>query len=115
MSNNPSGQKGTAWETKIEKLLKEAGYDASRIVKRGAGDCGDIEIRLPPGRVTVEAKNERKYALNEYVEEAAKESENAGTMFGVAWVHRARKASPADGYVIMSGAQFIEILRILSS
>jgi len=113
--SNPSGAKGTAWETKIERLLQEAGYDATRIVKRGAEDHGDVEIRLPVGRITVEAKNERKYTLNEYVEEASKESENAGTMFGVAWVHRARKASPADGYVVMSGAQFIEILRILSS
>lgn len=81
---------------------------------RGAEDQGDLEIRLPSGRVTIEAKNERRYALNEYVEEACKESENAGTMFGVAWVHRSRKTSPADGYVVMSGSEFLKILRRLS-
>jgi hypothetical protein len=111
--SNPGKEKGTSWETKIERLLQDSGHDATRIVMRGAEDRGDIEIRLPFGTITIEAKNEKRFDFAGYVEEACKEAERAGSVLGVAWVHRPRKSRPEDGYVVMKGSEFLKVLTLL--
>lgn len=111
---NKSKQKGTAWETEIVNYLKSFGFDARRKVLSGNADKGDIEIIELPFLV-IEAKNERKYSLSEYIAEANEEATNADVELGVAWMHRQGKASPKDAYVLMDGETFRLILSMLKT
>lgn len=109
---NKSKQKGTAWETEIVKTLQSSGFSARRKTLSGSADKGDIEIVSIPDLV-IEAKNSKIYKLAEWVAEAKIEAENANADFGVVWMHRDRKSSPLDGYVVMDGDTFIRLLAIL--
>lgn len=103
-----SKAKGTAWETLICRYLTESGFPAiERRALNGATDKGDI-AGLP---LVIEAKNCKATALAAWVDEATAEARNAGVPVGVVWHHRRGKASPADGFVTMSGAAFVELLR----
>jgi Holliday junction resolvase len=108
---NRNKAKGTAWETEIVTVLREAGIDsARRVVQAGAADVGDVHIGaiLSP-LVAIEAKNEKALTFSSYVDEANREGDNAGALFGgVAWVKRRGKASALDGYVVMDGRTFRE-------
>lgn len=44
-------------------------------------------------------------------DEAVEETRNARADVGVVWAHRRGKASPADGYVVMTGDQFAWLLK----
>jgi Holliday junction resolvase len=109
---NRNKAKGTAWETEIVTVLREAGIDsARRVVQAGAADVGDVHVGaiLSP-LVAIEAKNEKALSFSSYVDEANVEGDNAGALFGgVAWVKRRGKASARDGYVVMDGATFIDM------
>lgn len=109
---NPSGQKGTKWETAVVSFLKACGLLARRVVKRGSKDEGDLVVEDVPG-IAIEAKNCRGASLAEWVDEAVREAENAGVPVGVVWHHRRGKASPGDGYVTMSGEHFVKLLKEL--
>ncbi len=103
-----SKQKGTRWETAIVEYLRTNGVShAERRTFAGAHDKGDISGI--PG-IVIEAKNEKAISLAAYADEAATEATNAGAALGVAWIHRRGKASPAAGYVLMSGADLIHLL-----
>lgn len=106
---NTSKQKGTSWETAIVNYLVGLFFRATRIVLHGREDHGDVLLETESWRITIEAKNERKITLSSYVDEAVRESANAGTDLGVAWVHRRGKSSPADGYVVMRGQDFMKL------
>ena len=116
--SNPSKRKGTAWETEIVTTLRDHGHDsARRVVQAGAADVGDIHLGgiLSP-LVAIEAKNEKALTISTYVDEAKIEGDNAGALFGgVAWVKRRGKTSARDGYVIMDGQTFIDILAALDT
>lgn len=100
--------KGTRWETAIVHALRTAGFTgAERRAGRGARDGGDITG--VPGLV-VEAKNCRRDELAEWVDEAARERVNDGARYGVVWHHRRSKADPVDGFVTMSGGDFLRLL-----
>ncbi|GIE46383.1 hypothetical protein [Actinoplanes lobatus] len=106
-----SKAKGTRWESLIVRYLIEQGFPAiERRALNGSSDKGDI-AGLP---VVVEAKNCRTTALAAWVDEATVEARNAGVEVGVVWHHRRGKASPGDGFVTMSGAAFVELLRQVS-
>lgn len=109
--SNPSKQKGTSWETQIVAVLTASGFRAKRKALSGANDKGDIEIEGLPWLV-IEAKNWNKPALAQWVDEARKEAVNAKAKIGVVWHHRARKGSPLDGFVTMSGETFMELMKI---
>lgn len=111
---NKSKQKGTAWETEIVNYLRDFGFDARRKVLSGNADKGDIEIIELPFLV-IEAKNERKYSLSEYVAEANAEAENSNVELGLTWMHRQGKSSPKDGYVLMDGETFRILLSLLKT
>lgn len=76
----------------------------------GSQDQGDITGI--PG-VTIEVKNHKKMALSEWVDQAEAEATNAGNPVGVVWHKRPRKTDPMDWYVTMTGAQWVDILRVL--
>ncbi|GAA2516773.1 hypothetical protein [Winogradskya humida] len=103
-----SKAKGTAWETRIVGYLAENGFPhVERRALYGTQDRGDIAGI--PG-VVIEAKNCRAMTLASWVDEAALETANDGADFGVVWHHRAGKASPAEGYVTMTGETFARLL-----
>ena len=110
---NKSKAKGTAAESAIVNYLKDVGTYAHRNTLAGSLDKGDITIPLQPGNVIIEAKNEKKTTLSEYVDETNTEAANANALFGVAWHKRRGKLSPANWYVTMDGETFVKILNEL--
>ena len=103
-----SKARGTHWETQIINYLNNAGFDAERRALSGALDRGDISgVR---GWV-LEAKNVNAMTLASFVDEAEVERINDDVPYCAVWAHRKGKASPGDGYVIMSGRMFLEVLR----
>jgi hypothetical protein len=60
--------------------------------------------------VVIEAKNTASRNLAAWIKEAEEERRNDGAWLGVVWHKRTGKASAADGYVTMTGAQFTELL-----
>ena len=99
--------KGTAWETAIVRYLSQFSPVIERRALQGINDTGDIAGI--PG-VVIEAKNCRTLTLSTFVDEAVTEGDNADADVAVAWIHRRGKASPADGYVAMTGTQFVSLL-----
>lgn len=102
-----SKRKGTAWESRIVAYLQQFSPVVERRALQGAKDTGDIAGI--PG-VVIEAKSTAKLALAEFVDEAVAEGDNANADVAVAWIHRRGKASPAEGYVVMTGTQFVSLL-----
>lgn len=107
---NPSKDRGTRWESSIVDYLRANGVPhAERRTLNGAKDRGDI-AGLPG--VVIEAKSAGRVELAGWVDEAEVERRNDNTApVAVVWHHRKRKASPGDGFVTMTGAQFLGLLR----
>lgn len=106
---NRSRDKGTSWETAIVNYLREHDWiHAERRARRGNHDAGDV---AGVAGVCIEAKAEKKITLREYIEETLVEQTNANAAIGVAWIKRPRKTSPGSGYVVMTGSQFIQLLK----
>lgn len=107
---NASKAKGTKWESEIVRYLIQSGWPhAERRALNGAKDKGDIAGI--PGLV-VEAKNENRVSLSTWVDEAEVEGENFGTAVAAVWAHRKGRGSAADGYVVMTGEQFVALLKM---
>ena len=103
---NPAKRKGTAWESDIVRYLRENGHDdARRVAQTGRLDQGDIHV----GPFVIEAKNVSSITLASFVAQAERERDNAAMPYGVAVVKRRGKGA-ASGYVVMSLAQFSEML-----
>jgi hypothetical protein len=101
--------RGTAWESEIVRALRAFGFiHAERRALNGANDLGDITGLGP--RVVIEAKNAKTITLAGWLDEAETERANAGADIGVVWFKRRGRASAADGYVLMSGQQFMDML-----
>ena len=99
---------GTAWETAIVGYLRGRGVDhAERRALTGGADRGDIAGI--PG-VVVEAKNCARVELAAWVAEVTAEVLNAGAALGAVWIKRRGKASPGDGYVVLTGEAFVGLL-----
>lgn len=106
---NAARQKGTKWASKIVDYLIAEGWPAAeRRAQDGAKDRGDI---AGVAAVCIEAKNEKGLHLAQWAKETEVEKRNAKAQVGVTWAHRVGKASAADGYVIMSGEQFVQLLK----
>jgi hypothetical protein len=106
---NRSRAKGTSWESRVVSFLQEHGWiHAERRARRGNKDAGDV---AGIAGVCIECKAEKRIALSEYLIETEAERLNAGAALGVAWIKRPRKTSPGDAYVVMSGSQFVQLLR----
>jgi hypothetical protein len=104
-----SKAKGTAWESAICRFLVAEGFPhVERRALNGTQDRGDIAGI--PGWV-LEAKNCQATSLAAWVDEAALEQANDGAEFSAVWHHRRGRALPADGYVTMTGATFVRLMR----
>lgn len=104
-----SKQKGTAWETALCRYLTEEGFPhIERRALNGNSDRGDLAGI--PGWV-LEAKNCKRMDLAGWVDEAALEQANDGAEFSAVWHHRVGKSHPGAGYVTMTGATFVRLLR----
>lgn len=107
-----SKAKGTRFETAICDYLNAEGFPVERRALAGSADKGDI-AGLP---VAVEAKNVKATALAAWVDEADAEAVNAkAPLGGVVWHHRRGRAHPSQGFVTMSGATFVRLMRALTN
>ena len=100
--------KGTRWESRIRDWLQAEGFTVHRQPAHGANDKGDLHVGSD---VIVEAKDQARHSLAEWLDEATVEAGNAGRAAGVVWFHRRGKSSPADGYVLLDGRTFAWLLR----
>jgi hypothetical protein len=101
--------KGTKWETAIVEHLRSEGWPgAERRALLGGGDRGDIAGIVG---VVIEAKNCKQARWGEWLDEARRESANASASVGVVWAHRVGRASPGEGFVVMTGATFLRLLK----
>lgn len=103
-----SKAKGSAWERAIVDYLRTVGWPfAERRLAGNVKDRGDIAGVVG---VVIEAKNAARIDLAGWIDEADLERANDNAWLGVVWHKRRGKASAADGYVTMTGAQFTELL-----
>lgn len=106
---NRSKAKGTAWESIISAFLQLNGWPhVERRTLGGQFDRGDI-AGIP--RVVIEAKSVKSITLGSFVDEANKECINDKADLGVAWIKRRGKTSAGDGYVVMTGEKFVQLLK----
>ena len=104
-----SKARGTAWETEIVNTLRSKWWpNAERRTLSGAADKGDINLHPD---VVIEAKDHGTLRFSQWISEAETERVNAGASIGVVWAKRRGKASAGDAYVVMTGEQFIELLK----
>ncbi len=100
--------KGTRWESELVAAFHRAGFPhVERRALNGAADRGDLTG--VPG-VVVEAKDQMRHSFAEWLDEAEQEAANDGDAIGVVWAHRRGKARGEDGYVVMTGRTFLELL-----
>lgn len=104
-----SRRKGTSWETAIVTYLRSEGATlAERRALNGAKDRGDV-AGLPG--VVVEAKNATRHEIAAWVDETEQERRNDGAAIGLCWIKRRGRTSPADGFVVLTGAQAVALLK----
>lgn len=102
-----SRAKGTAWETAIVTYLRTRGWPhAERRTLAGRLDRGDINGVIG---LVVETKNAKAVTLAAWLDEAKREAAVLEDK-GVVWFKRRGKTSPGDGFVLMDGATFTELL-----
>ena len=100
--------KGTRWASRIVNFLRVSGWPHAELRNlSGAKDRGDIAGVIG---VCIEAKNQARHSMAEWLDEANTEAANAHAPFGVVWAHRRGKGSPGDGYVVMDGHTFVKLL-----
>lgn len=105
---NAAKAKGTRWESAIVAFLAERGWvNAERRALHGTQDKGDV-VGIPG--VVIEAKSAARLDLAGWLAEAEAERVNDRARWGVVWAKRRGKTSPSDGYVLMSGRTFVELL-----
>lgn len=106
---NRSKAKGTAWESAIVAYLVAQGAPyAERRALAGALDRGDV---AGVQGVVIEAKAAARHEFGAWLAEAETERANDRADVGVVWAKRRGKASPADAYVVMTGAALVALLR----
>lgn len=102
--------KGTRWESAIVDYVRPRGAPhAERRALNGAHDKGDIAGIVG---VVIEAKSAARLELAAWVAEAEAEVANAAASIGLVWAKRKGKASPGDGYVVMTGATAVRLLQM---
>lgn len=102
-------RKGNAWRRKVEVALLASGFQCE---VRGIGRPGDDITVFTEPPLSVEVKNHRSYDLAGWVRQAVSQAPRGAVP--VVWAHRAGKASAEDGYVILTGRDFLRLLREVS-
>lgn len=101
-------RKGSRWRKQVQDYLTGLGFDCRATEWREPGD--DITAQRGDRlRLSVEAKNERAITLAEYVKQA--ENNAARWQVPIVFIHRRGRSSVDDGYVVMTGAAFAQLLR----
>ena len=100
--------KGTRWETAIRDYLQAEGIEVHRQPAHGVNDKGDLHVGTD---IVIEAKNQQRHSLSEWLDEATSEAANAGRPVGLVWFHRRGKGHPRDGYVLMDGRTATYLIR----
>lgn len=104
-----SKDKGRRWETAIVTFLRDNGVPHAE--RRIAGDTKDRgDIAGLPG-VVIEAKNAARLELASWVDEAEVERGHDRADVAVVWHHRKGRGSAGEGYVTMTGATLVALLR----
>jgi hypothetical protein len=106
-----SKDKGTRAETAVVRYLESEG--AAHVERRalnGTQDRGDVAGI--PG-VVIEVKDVSRDGLPGWVDEMLTEQANDRADLAFVWHKRRGKGSPADWFVTMTGAQVVNILRIM--
>lgn len=89
---NKSKNLGTAAESAVVKVFKDAGFRAKRLTLHGSKDVGDIDIGLDDVVIEVKggaaAERASDGQVDAWLGETAKEVANAGASFGVLVVKR---------------------------
>jgi hypothetical protein len=110
---NKAKQKGTAAETAIvNTLIAEGWVHAERRALSGAADKGDVKLGdgIP---VMIEAKNCGTITIPAWLREVTVEKANAKADIGVAWFKLRGSTDPRKWAVLMTGEQFMDMLRDL--
>ena len=113
-------RKGAQFEVDLEQFLREKFLHATRLVRRGKDDEGDILIRVHDLAVILEAKNEKAIDLAGYMKEATDEALRweakhvhepmpADLVLGVAAVKR-RMQPISKSYIVMEAEDFAQLL-----
>lgn len=97
--------KGSAWVLKVRRLLESRGLHVTRRQWRDAGD----DLQVMSHRLSIECKDWSSYAFGTWVDQAVKQS--PGHLIPIVWAHRKGRASAEDGFVVMRGHDFLELLR----
>lgn len=105
-----SKDKGTAWESAIRDYLQESGWPhAERLPLSGNRDRGDV---VGVHGVVIEAKAAAEWGhLGVAIREAEVERVNARAQLGVVWKKRVGSTKAPLGYVVMTGATFVDLLK----
>jgi hypothetical protein len=99
--------KGTRWSTKVDAMLRQVG-----LVKRKAWLAAGDDMTVVVSHtltLSVENKDHRAYDLAGWVDQAVRQCPEGQIPVVVA--HRNGKAEAEDGYVVMRGQDFVELLR----
>lgn len=97
--------KGSAWRRRIEVLLQEHGFTTSFRPIGVAGD--DIRVDTEPV-LSVEAKNHANYEFGKWVDQSLRQC--PAHAVPVVWAHRRGRSRAEDGYVVLTGANFVRLL-----
>ena len=106
--------KGTWYETAVSAYLAEVlGRVVMRLGMGGVNDRGDLHVDGLD--MTIECKNHARMALAEWMDEAERESANAGSRFGVVVHHRRGRGAAriADAYVTMQLGDFAALIGMI--
>lgn len=80
--NRSNKRKGAAFEIGLETYLKQAGWNAVRVARKGRRDEGDVHIlgqgasSWEDGLILLEAKNAERLSLPVWLEQARVEAEH---------------------------------------
>lgn len=107
--STPSKRKGSAWELAIAKYLVEQGWtSAERRVAGATLDKGDIYGIIG---CVIEAKNEKKITLSEYLKELEVEMRNAKADMGVVMVKKKGTTDAGQGYAVMPISLWTKLMK----
>jgi Holliday junction resolvase len=120
--NRSNKRKGADYEIRLEAYLKEAGWNAVRVARRGRRDEGDVHIvgrerfTWEDALILVEAKNADRLTLPAWLEQARVEAQHVEAkkhdefMVHPIVVAKRRGKSIGQSYVVQELDTFLEWL-----
>lgn len=118
-------RKGAAFEIDLEQFFRDRYLHATRLVRRGKDDEGDLLIRVKDLALILEAKNEKSIDLAGYMREATEEAMRweakhvheptpAAVVIGAAAVKR-RNNPISKTYIVMEADDLAALLQHLQT